>query len=808
MDNISNDTIEELSWHDYLHLHPIFSYDPAIEQNSEERTASKASQKLGGKRSCLVTTSRMLFVAVGKEIRALSLSDFYFAWQQAYKDGESDQDSSQIENHARPGWMENAKHITLDTPAINFEINSLAVNFTEQGSLMAVVGVYEIAVVILPLEIQSITRMKMASKSYLVGPFYHVIGASSICKVLWHPLSCDGSHLMVLTVDGVLRMYQLFEDPNEPEQVFNVIKTSKSLNGYRCSLDDAPEAASFCFGQSSNVWGQFAIYVLMKNSDIYCFCPVIPDRSSCQFSHIERLFCLISKKYAGIFGKGKGNWAALEAHYKRQLEWISEIMRYVPENPNPDAKILITLMPSTHEYPQRQGPYLLQPSPIELSATDCPDASDILCLGTKNVNVFAIVFDNGRVDICLEDDMMEGCWKQQNDRYQQLPSLIVYECIDIGLQKTYRDIKVSDRNSFSIYPSLIADPHYSDTFYVYHVAGAHAVVISNWLEEINELLDAGLADELEEYSEKYVKSEVYCLITNDPSFDIDPLIGLCLMSNIQLGYSVFMLTFSNQFWSHKLNFRKSITHFQSRPSSNNLNLVGRSPRFNEMPAIIKKYLNYQGFPAQPFILSSESNLGKGHNPRDLEFHNQITTNIAQEIQNLMDGVIYLEQRCEGHNMEIQSQLTELLDVEKKIVLINDRANDTVHHLEKIQNKQNDLETRANILVQKLWYYHTPSPGDNAQQDFLALDEVNKEIENTKLFIQKLESQNKTLLKDYKLLSFKHERNATFIQSQYKKLQEAVSKETELVASAKNRIQEMEKQFSQLIFSGSSGLGLK
>ena len=40
-----------------------------------------------------------------------------------------------------------------------------------------------------------------------------------ICKILWHPLSSTNSHLLVLSSNGILRMFNLAQDIEEPEQM-------------------------------------------------------------------------------------------------------------------------------------------------------------------------------------------------------------------------------------------------------------------------------------------------------------------------------------------------------------------------------------------------------------------------------------------------------------------------------------------------------------------------------------------------------------------------------------------------------------
>lgn len=54
-----------------------------------------------------------------------------------------------------------------------------------------------------------------------VGPFYHTRSSETIAKVAFHPWGIDDSTLLVLTSDGLLREYDILQDPEEPTQVID-----------------------------------------------------------------------------------------------------------------------------------------------------------------------------------------------------------------------------------------------------------------------------------------------------------------------------------------------------------------------------------------------------------------------------------------------------------------------------------------------------------------------------------------------------------------------------------------------------------
>jgi hypothetical protein len=67
-------------------------------------------------------------------------------------------------------------------------------------------------------------------------------------------------------------MYNIVNDKNEPEQTFNCAQTSNESHRKK------GKAVSFCFGQSSEAWGNFVIYILTNLGEIYAMCPVVPNK--------------------------------------------------------------------------------------------------------------------------------------------------------------------------------------------------------------------------------------------------------------------------------------------------------------------------------------------------------------------------------------------------------------------------------------------------------------------------------------------------------------------------------------------------
>lgn len=143
--------------------------------------------------------------------------------------------------------------------------------------------------------------------------------------------------------------------------------------------------------------------------------------------------------------------------------------------------------------------------------------------------------------------------------------IILYECIDLGYIKDYviptSNYEIQLTTSIN-YPCLVPDPYYQDTFYIYHLAGAHGINVKGWLDELEKAVnqaahkDSNEESMYESFLSKNLKSQINWIACTPPS-DPDPLIGLTIMEDIQLCYSAFMLSSTYGFVYHELD-RKSV----------------------------------------------------------------------------------------------------------------------------------------------------------------------------------------------------------------------------------------------------------
>ncbi|CAG8482401.1 10862_t:CDS:10 [Funneliformis mosseae] len=791
------------NWLEFLPYHPIFNSEK-LGKTQDDFQGLKFYGQPRTKPSCITATgSKLLIVAIDSEIRILNLMEFKLAWRKAY---DLDQLNTLEFDEYLPEWMAKVKYITLDTPSIKYTIRSLIVNFKEKGTLLSVIGDYEVSVLVIPKTVFSDTSNdKITCKAYNIGPYYHILGQSPIAKVLWHPMSESGSHLMVLTEDMRLRMYNVIDDVNEPEHTFICTKSETPPKNQR--------AVSFCFGQSSEAWGNFVIYILTNLGEIYAMCPIVPSRCVCERSFLEMLSSYIKRKHE--YGlemvertDGRDYLDILE-QYRLQFKWIKRLMNLEGHS----KRVVFSPPPFDHLRVEVQGPFNIHPDPLSISEHTY-EASDILMLETEPLIVLVVAFNNGRIDICLEVEKVEAKWQIPDIVPGEFTAhnIILYECIDLGYIKHYvipTSGCIPQLTTSINHPCLVPDPYYRDTFYVYHLAGAHGINVKEWLEElrkvVNDPKNKGSSAELiyESFFSKNLKSQINWIVCTLPS-DPDPLIGLTIMEDIQLCHAAFMLSSTYGFVYHELSARKSSNNILFNEELSPM-MTSDLPKVNPMPDILTKFLNNQGLSRQPIMVSSHSqqnNQGKSSYEIDIEFLHTVMGNIQKDVYELKEAAMALQKRFIFQTKEFHRQVAEIANLrriiesysEDKVPQLNERLNT-------LRNKQKYLDSKADRFIQRIMNKGDLTLSEFEKQYYDSLEKIAKEIKGEnglKNKIMMLQNRHKLLQSDYKLLQPEPEKDQmgqpiVLSGNQLSKVENALDKEMELINKNKQLIEEVQEK---------------
>ncbi|KDE05844.1 hypothetical protein MVLG_03787 [Microbotryum lychnidis-dioicae p1A1 Lamole] len=811
--------------------------------NALASTRSKKPQVggLGRQSKMVVVAGRDLIVAVGTELRITSLTQAKARMQHERP-------------HANETHHDRGEYKVLHTPLINFEIQQLVLNPT--NTFLAVVGAHSIAVVVLPRKgSSSIVGSTVECRSLLVGHYYHGLsGSPLVSQILWHPWGTNSSSLLVLTIDSTVREYDISTDVEEPTQTLSFIEdhpqqTSRSTpskrsggpRGFSAEDKNAKKAVAMCLGGGQADWGPLTLFGLMRNGDVVAICPFLPKKASLPASYIHALSSFVSTKvdYLNVTEPTSDSMALtlknstptksaaaphLSSLYARQLQYVHQLVRqasragasssnFESEGIDIDPTIQDSLKDhlvhltaprfgAGNATPKVQGPFLMQPEPIELDhGEDCELetlATDMMYLyyepqdrmreGDKEVKiglgVVGIAYLDGKVDLCLEVEKVEARWEEGfaelrgegEDALDELPSLCVYETIDLGLVNELDEQQ--PRASMSLeggWVSFIKDPLYVDIIYLQHPLGSHCIVLSGWLDDLvdtlNPSLEKGQEDEEKQAHEMnkavrasepsqvvWIVKTVNPIAASDDSTTTDattplsvPVVGMDLINDVYLGYTMLLVTSSLQLVAIELSLRVDSSLLPSATLSSSTHRGKGLP--NEPPP----YLSLLESPFKtPSILASSSQhvlprqvvpkslANKGAletvTPDSLRFIGKSVEALRTRLSDLVDASDQVQNRIELQLAELGRQLTKVHELRKIIAggLIQDtslNAGDEERVLKdrigKVKERQEVLLKRTDRILQGLMDRHAPSVSTFERNWFDELKRLEGEIEGGK-----------------------------------------------------------------------------
>ncbi|KAJ1917524.1 hypothetical protein H4219_003157 [Mycoemilia scoparia] len=559
-------------WIQTLSTHPIFRAE----------SSSRSSHYLSDKRNSrvphrqLVVRETDLIVAVGSEIRAISLKlckDVCIKAnisRHSIKKGGSMQYTLECMRKA----VQSVPFAILGSSGVDFHIKQLSLS--PNGDMLAISGESRLAIMSLPrpatirvirsdstlrslhlpsltessVEVQNVVEVPVldcrvlyvseghdkngktetsevdrGSHSTPYGSWTSGKGNMKISKTLWHPCSSRGSHLLVLYQAGYVKMFDVSQSVDVPEQVFDMTTSMQADAPYR-----SVELASFCFGnQKSNDWGRITLYIATNWGDIYTLSPVVPESWIADKSWLEDLLVQsqtqIRERQGEEYTLNKQRILSPElAKAISQEQWITAALSSAKALGNNSLcqivakgiKLRTTLLQS----PAPQGPYLLQPEPpiasddesSDSSSNDDSDATDssdgqssedfstssgpkfnedsvcdIACLETSPVGIICLGYNNGHIDTFAILDPVSGQWPFQKnvkvDKTDSLPTLVTLESIVLHGVKPASTVgqilKPLGRNG-RIPGHFVTDPNYPYTLFYAHERGVHFINLKAW----------------------------------------------------------------------------------------------------------------------------------------------------------------------------------------------------------------------------------------------------------------------------------------------------------------------------------------
>ena len=375
----------------------------------------------------------------------------------------------------------------------------------------------------------------MKPKFYTLGPTTHVTSRPAVMSALWHPLGVNGSTLVTVTEDAVVRLWEIsttdrwsFDSPSLSvdlkkladgtylEQDFAASTTATNTAFSPDSFDMEVAAASFA-ERSSGLWSPMTLFIAMRGGDIYALCPLLSHRWSPPPTLIPSLSVSIVAKLAAIEDDPNvAPQAKLLA--QQQLEWMSELdnqePRIVQGAPGDPAVEIYTRPSRPGVVPKLQGPFSfdLGVDPDDADDLDT-ELTDIFVIGQKvqtdelmlgeeedlemedneheglSLSIVCLLSTSGQVSICLDLDGVEAQWlpprsKSKLGRHSisaDPPSLLTFQTLDV-----LRPMEVIDDG----WPVFSSDVTSRYSFFITHNSGITYLSLSPWVFRLESELNA------------------------------------------------------------------------------------------------------------------------------------------------------------------------------------------------------------------------------------------------------------------------------------------------------------------------------
>ncbi|KAJ3413851.1 hypothetical protein HDV05_007372 [Chytridiales sp. JEL 0842] len=613
-------------------------------------------------------------------------------------------------------------------PAIPFRGSAMRLN--SNGKLLAVSGEEEVVVVVLPMQAKYMGGRGVNAKWYKIGEGYYFKGSGNrVVKVDWHPLSESGAHLMVLSSDGMLRMYDTSKNPEEPEKTLSFtgfddeadlfslpstnpgnggspskskIRKKNSKGVFGIDLD-ANEVVSFSVGNNDEGWSRFTVYGLMKNGDVYAFTPFVPSKCLVDVQHLHSLKDANESewKHSDPLDEPK------ERMYYWRNRWLEEMIHASTPSIFAEGLCVVSHLPKSVSKlkVERQGPVLVK----GCLEDGFLEAVDFVVVETGVVGVFVLGYKNGVVQVCVEVQPPVGVWRLGEMPELEAPVVCTVEYIHLQPLTDIQSIKTNDATGGATNGiSIIKDPKYNDTIYIQHKSGLHSICFEPWLSQLDELFAKQEGVDLKNALAGLKASRLEWLVNvvGDSKNAKSGMLGTAVVTDLSVGYNYFVMTWNpSQIYGNTLSIRPPTRpNLKSKESSTTVSSTTASfDRILSEPFEIPEALQ-RNSSRQPFIISKTANQSNTYPDMvDADTLRMLSSKVAEirkEIADVKAAGLVVSHRHQDQILELEKQVETVNMLKQKLsgeILVRQARLEELS--KRLRRQQDNLSRRMEIALQ-------------------------------------------------------------------------------------------------------------
>ncbi|OAQ95119.1 nuclear pore complex protein An-Nup82 [Purpureocillium lilacinum] len=490
--------------------------------------SSKKKPVLGPRRT-IARRGTEVFVAVGREIRWGDLVYLKDEWasklQSRARSGSTVRIKREDSYHSIDGDGDIAAAPglrVLKTPVAD-DIRQLIIS--PNSNYLAILTTHTVHICVLPdsSHLTSEDTGPMRPKIFTLGPTTHVTSRSPIASALWHPLGVNGSCIVTVTTDAIVRLWELspenrwsFDTPATSvdlkkladgttlDQDFAASTTTTNKGFSPDSFEMEVAAAAFAT-KGSGGWNPMTLWVAMREGDVYALCPLLPQRWAPPPTLIPSLSVSIVTTVASIEDD-----PAIDDNERllaqQQMQWMGELDSQEPQVieglPGEPPVEVFTRPSHPGAIPRLQGPFYLDSNPDSNDDLDTT-ITDILVIGKKtetddlmmgedeeldmdgdqeglSLAVICLLSTSGQVRVYLDLEGVQAQWLPPRSKSKAIrvpaaldqPSLLTFQAID-----TMSPVEITEES----WPLFSTDVMSRYNFFVTHQAAITFVSLTSWV---------------------------------------------------------------------------------------------------------------------------------------------------------------------------------------------------------------------------------------------------------------------------------------------------------------------------------------
>ncbi|KAM3554120.1 hypothetical protein MY1884_006301 [Beauveria asiatica] len=574
--------------------HQLFEPSSEIARSRALASPYAGKKTILGPRRTIARRGTEVFVAVGQELRWGDLAYIKEEWSNNHP-RERHGSNTRIKREDTTLNMEDIPSIeaigglrTIKVPVAD-DIRQLIIS--PNTNLLAILTTHTIHICTIPdsSHLTSDDTAPLKPKIFTLGPTTHVTSRSPIMSAIWHPLGVNGSCIVTVTADAIVRVWELstsdrwsFDTPTTSidlkkladgtalDQDFSA-STSTTNKGFSPDSFEMEVAAASFASKGTGGWNPMTLWVAMREGDVYALCPLLPQR----WAPPPTLIPSLSVSIVATVGSIEDD-ALVDENEKlvaqQQLQWMGDLDSQEPQIIDSavlgEPPIEVYTRPSRPGViPRLQGPFDLVSDPETGDDLDT-SVTDILVIGKKteaedligeddeyeldlddsdqeglSLAVICLLSTSGQVRVYLDMDNVQAQWLPPRNKSKssklfgeaKTSSLLAFQAMD-----TMAPVEVTEES----WPVFSADALSRYSFFVTHHAAITFISLASWIFR----LEGELSGDFEAGTDFRIG-----LLVNSPSSReriyaqpvadaAEPLAGCIVLGDPDVGYFLLSAT--------------------------------------------------------------------------------------------------------------------------------------------------------------------------------------------------------------------------------------------------------------------------